>query len=938
MPVSNVAIYTLAALTASALSDEANASPSLTLSTKELDADNFLVVRTTTPEPTKVKNAIAPPETLEAQPDTSVTATTMKHREGQRKRERVREFNPITSGVHSATLSRKLQPPHHLLSKAPVAISSSVKLSVFTADIFTPYLDQIRASLSPGLMMRLPSQMGERSNRDVLSSQYIVIASPSTFQSGLTVSLFSCQEQQPSCLVGSFEAAAKTSIEAQREFRKYQSKATPITLVNNIQGYLLDGKKQEKISELSSLMWEQDDQFYTVRIPTQSPKILMNLADSMASSIPFQSTQALPKVSSDNSITAVETFPEETQTLTKSVPTLEVSDNSVNAVNTNLIEQATSAPLVQASPDDIADTESSPRNDSGAASTAGFLQSRQPVLTTADQLRQGEVITNFRYRQSFPAGTAGSVGLTGQPTFGITWGVTNNLELTLDAQTVDNSGPVTQGSFNAQRINPDGTGPNFFQELTLQAKQRLWQNPEGTLALSGVAAASLGNASRPFRFFNSNGPVSNGENQGVVTSLELPFTIRTDDRWQFTLSPKVAFLPDDNALYFNTPPINNSGAFGTTLGLAGGISYQLNSKLMLWGDAFVPFTGNNTLNRNTGLPARTIAFNAGLRYLVNPRLATDLFVSNTLGNTGPLSIVADRDNLAFGLGVTYLPGITGANRRYSQHFGSTQQPPPSTPAGFALLDGGTIPNKQLLLSLQGGGQGLLTGFRYGLLDDLEIGAFLDSIPGNVDESELGLSGKIRFLHQADGDPFTLSGLVTVARANNVLINLVNNNRNELGKLGLEKGGFAFSNEKTGELLILTLSTPMHYQFKGGSAIWLTPTLGFVQRSGLEVAGLNFGGSVPLAKTLDVIAEAGLELSGKGNAFIGNKRDTVIPWNVGLRWRPASLLGISEKSAISGLQLEAYVTNRVGTTPFGSLRVRADNDIAIGAGLVLPIQF
>jgi hypothetical protein len=319
-------------------------------------------------------------------------------------------------------------------------------------------------------------------------------------------------------------------------------------------------------------------------------------------------------------------------------------------------------------------------------------------------------------------------------------------------------------------------------------------------------------------------------------------------------------------------------------------------------------------------------------------LATDLFISNTLGNTGPLSIVADRDNLALGLGVTYLPGITGANRRYSQHFGSTQQPPPSTPAGFALLDGGTIPNKQLLVSLQGGGQGLLTGFRYGLLDDLEIGAFLDSIPGKVDESELGISGKIRFLHQADGDPFTLSGLVTVARANNVLINLVNNNRNELGRQGLEKGGFAFSNEKIGELLIITLSTPMHYQFKGGSAIWLTPTLGFVQRSGLDVAGLNFGGSVPLAKTLDVIAEAGLELSGKGNAFIGNKRDTVIPWTVGLRWRPASLLGISEKSAISGLQLEAYVTNRVGTTPFASLRVRADNDMAIGAGLVLPIQF
>jgi hypothetical protein len=572
------------------------------------------------------------------------------------------------------------------------------------------------------------------------------------------------------------------------------------------------------------------------------------------------------------------------------------------------------------------------------APTAELLQNRQPVLTTADQLRQGEVVTNLRYRQSFPTGTALETGLTGQPTFGISWGVTDNLELTLDTQTVDNSGPVTQGAFNAQRINPDGTGPNFFQEFTFQAKHRLWQNEEGTQALSGVVAASLGNAGRPFRFFNQTGAISNGKNDEIVTSLELPFTIRTNDRWQFTLSPKVAFLPEDNALYFTRPPVDNPGSFGTTFGLAGGVSYRLNPRLILWGDAFVPFTGKNTINRDTGLPAKTVAFNAGLRYLVNPRLATDFFVSNTLGNTGSLSVIADRDNLALGLGVTYLPGITGANRRYSQHFRSTQQPPPDTSAGFGLLDGGTIPNQQLRLSLQGGEQGLITGMRYGLLDDLEIGAFLESVPGNVDESQLGLSGKIRFLHQADGDPFTLSGLVTVARANNVLINLISNNRNELEKRGLEKGGFTFGNEKIGEVLILTLSTPMHYQFKGGSSVWLTPTLGFVQRSGLEVAGLNLGGSVPLARDLDVIAEAGLELSGNGNAFIGNKRETVIPWSVGLRWRPASLLGIPKTSAISGLQLEAYVTNRVGTTPFGSLRVRADNDMAIGAGLVLPIQF
>lgn len=565
------------------------------------------------------------------------------------------------------------------------------------------------------------------------------------------------------------------------------------------------------------------------------------------------------------------------------------------------------------------------------------LQNRQPVLSTADQLRQGEVVTNLRYRQSFPGGKASDIGLTGQPTFGASWGVTDNLELTLDAQTVDNGGPGNQGQFRALRINPDNTGPNFFQEFTLQAKQRIWQNQAGTYALSGVVAASVGNAGRPYRF-DANGIVASGKNSQIVPSLELPLTIKTDDRLQFTISPKVAFLPEDNALYFNRTPITNPGSFGTTIGVAGGVNYKLNPRLSVWGDAFVPFTGNNTINRDSGLPAKTVAFNAGVRYIVNPRLATDLFVSNTLGNTGALSVIADKNNTSVGLGLTFLPGITSANRQYPQHFGATQQPPPSTPAGFGFFDGGTIANKQMALSVQGGGQGLLTAVRYGLLDDLEIGAFLDNIPGKVDESQLGLSGKLRLLHQADGDPFTLSTAVTVARSNNVLVNLINNDRNQFDKLGLTKGGFAISNEKAGELFIITLSTPMHYQFKGGSAVWLTPTVGFVQRNGLQVAGFNAGGSVPLVKNLDAIAEAGIDLSGKGNAFIGNNRQTVIPWAAGLRWRPASLLGISETNSLSGMQLEAYVTNRLGATPFDSLRVRADNDIAVGVGVMLPIQF
>ncbi|BAY13733.1 hypothetical protein [Calothrix sp. NIES-2098] len=760
-------------------------------------------------------------------------------------------------------------------------VNKIVPNSTISNNIFTPHIQEIAVSLSPGQVMRLPSHILLDDDLPEESSKYNIKVISSTSKPSLKVNIFSCQQQNDACLIGIINADFLFNIDIETELKPYHKIAKSVILSHNIQGYLLESTGKNTSSSFSHLIWQQDNQIYKVSFRTKSQQELLAIVNSMVEATPISST---------------------------------------NSLNETIAQPGKLQAQIEDSP-----------------KSSLVIPSRRPVLTTAEQLRQGEILTTIRQRRFFTPGGDRGDGLTDQPTIGFSWGVTDNLELTFDAQTVDNSGPITQGIFNAQRVNRDlvtnrNAGTNFFQELTLQAKQRLWQNENATQALGGVIAVSIGYGGRPFQFLNANDEVvASGKNQQTVFSLELPYTITPDENWQFTLSPKVAFLPEDNALYLTKPPLPNSGSFGTTFGLAGGVSYKLNSRLILWGDAFVPFTGNNTINRDTGLPSRTIAYNAGLRYVVNPRLSTDLFVSNTLGNTGPLSIVADKEYTAIGFGVNVLPGITSANRRYPAHFGSTQQPPPTTYAGFSSLDGGTVPQNQLLLSLQGGGQGILSSIRYGILDDLEIGAFLDYVPGTIDESLLGFSGKIRYLHQADGDPFTFSIAGTIARANNPFVNFTENNRNRFQELGLRKAGFAFSNEKyeQGELFVITLSTPIHYQFAGGSATWLTPILGFVQRRGLEIAGFNVGGSVPLAKNLQAIAELGFDLAGKGNGFNGDRRETIIPWTVGLRWHPGLL---------SGLQLEAYLTNRLGSSPFDSLRVKADNETAVGVGLLLPIQF
>ena len=211
---------------------------------------------------------------------------------------------------------------------------------------------------------------------------------------------------------------------------------------------------------------------------------------------------------------------------------------------------------------------------------------------------------------------------------------------------------------------------------------------------------------------------------------------------------------------------------------------------------------------------------------------------------------------------------------------------------------------------------------------------MDYISGDIDESEQGLSAKVRFLNQAVGSPFTLSVATTVGLTNQPFVNFLANDRNEFDRRDLDKevpiftpGGDEF---EEGKQLIVTLALPLHYQFQNNHAVWLTPIVGYVQRKGTEIAGFNLGGAIAFSREFNLIGEVGANFAGEGNAFKGDSLDDEILWTVGLRWNPSKLLKVNTDS-----QLELYLTNRVGSSTWHQLRVRDDNDIAIGLGLQLP---
>jgi hypothetical protein len=555
------------------------------------------------------------------------------------------------------------------------------------------------------------------------------------------------------------------------------------------------------------------------------------------------------------------------------------------------------------------------------------------VQPTAKQLQQGELILNFDNRLYFlPDLVPG--GIDDDDTgvnfnTGFVWGITDKLQLALQFQHLDSNTPAKQGNFISQRTENE--------EAAGELRYQFWQNESQTQALSGVVSASWG--TRGFRF-TGEGKDIEYNNRNVFVALAIPYTTDVGSKWQFTISPTIAFFKEENAAFFYSPPGDETG-FGTVFGLTGAVAYEINPRLFIWGDVFVPFTGNNSVSRDSGKPDEAIAYNSGIRYLINPRLALDVYASNTFGSYGPLNLTADRDLMAFGTNLRFMPDLVGGNQKYSDRFNQKYRDTvtPLTTDGLAFFDGGVVSPQDFILNFQVGSQGILTALRYGFVKDLEAAIYLDYVFGNVDESEQGYSAKIRLLNQAEGSPITLSIASTLSLTNQPLINYLRNDRNAFDERDLDKEIPIFTaggdDIEEGKLLITTFALPIHYQIATDTAIWFTPIIGYLQRLGTELAGFNLGGSLAISSELSAVAEIGANFAGEGNSFGKNGLEDRIPWNVALRWTPLSLFGLEAKEDNSNPQLEFYLTNRVGSSTWHQLRVRDENELAVGVGLNLP---
>lgn len=510
-------------------------------------------------------------------------------------------------------------------------------------------------------------------------------------------------------------------------------------------------------------------------------------------------------------------------------------------------------------------------------------------------------------------------GLRITPAMAIRWAASDRLVLTLDAQTVDNSAPGRQGKYLASRtLGAAGAGSgNFFQEQALGARWRV-----GNSCSTGSGIALGGSVSRGVRSYvlrdTAAGSVAEGDNQGeLVPTLDASVEWRRP-RWHSALGVMVAFFPADNALYLRRMPEAQGDAFGTTAGLSlDGAVLMERAALRL--RLFAPFSGANTIRRATGRTARWPVYNVAVGYAVNPMLATELFVSNALGNNSALSLVADREYAAVGTGLRYMSGGRRSSRGRRT---SSDRVPMGSGASSSLLD--PTFSDALRMSVGGGSGGTHVSLGGSPVSDLSLVAFLDYVSGTFDEGDLGALAAVRFVRQSPQTPVSLSVLLGASRSNNVLVNLLAGRADEFARRGLKKSGFRFGDESVadGKLYLLTGAVPVRRDFANGGHVWGAPTVAAVQRRGIELAGVVGGITWPLAAALRATLETGVPLGNEGNALEATSRVRRVPWGTSIAWTAPR----------TPFTLDLYATNRVGNSPFHALRVRANGGVDVGVGI------
>ncbi len=489
-----------------------------------------------------------------------------------------------------------------------------------------------------------------------------------------------------------------------------------------------------------------------------------------------------------------------------------------------------------------------------------------PGLTPANMLPKGAVLGYAGQQQANPAGSSG----TGNQLY----------TLGLEAATSDRlSFGIAYDKF-ADPIAIGGVPDGIREMLTVGVHGKFRYFDNGTVQMGVLGAVNW------LRLSSGYYGTTADDGSYAIGAIQAPVTVDVGPRLQFHLTPGVSVFPDS---------INGRDFYGTVPYIGGGVTFQAAPRLGIYGLVNVPFGANGNTIAPSGAMKNVPVWTAGARYLVTPKAALDLYVTNGFGATPATEILTfypDGDETLVGLRLSYTPGWEGdypSSYRGARPLTARErrlQFPGLTLASADTLDPGLV-----ALSATYGTDG---HYNYGAAfspdQDIEFGLHVERLAddgsrvpplkvGTDDETRWLVSAKLRFLDQNNGSPFTMSGNLALGREFDTRFGVVH------------------------------ASLPMSYKF--GDRIAATAEPKFAAYGSTELYGLGLGMNAELYEGLDLIAEV-TPMAGED-----------MTWAAGARYTAGNA------------SFEVKATNTAGD--FGVATMLAQDDVRYSVGVRLALD-
>ncbi|WYL97059.1 MAG: porin [Gloeotrichia echinulata IR180] len=485
-------------------------------------------------------------------------------------------------------------------------------------------------------------------------------------------------------------------------------------------------------------------------------------------------------------------------------------------------------------------------------------------LETANQLPKGAFQAEAGWLQVLP--TDDSVSGTGLETYQLSfdWGVTDNLQIGFTGDIFDD---YIRCSVRSECV--DFTTVSYGTKL----KYRLINENRWSVGVAGTA--QLLNVSGNGKIFN-NSPNKSFLAVNPVGALHFPTTYKASPSLQLHFTPGVVFFPDK---------IEGGDFFGTFFNIGTGFSWQTTKRVNLFANIQAPLgPGGNAYSSKDASIYRKLLWTFGVDYALNPRMAAELYATNSYGatpTTGLLAFIPDGNDLLLGIRFKH---VFDFGQGYAANFTDSPQAPLSDRDRTLLFDGLTLASANTLqtskFQVRGGLQthgGSSFALAYGLTNDAQFELIVDQFASSGRFSIQDISGpgvkiggaiKLKFLDQARGDLVTLGFKLA-----------------GISDTALQGGGIVGS---------VYTELPITYQFSPQTAIFMNPKGGFFGKT--TRSGVGIGINQAIGDKLQLIGEFTPIFEGKTGI-----------WSTGLRYLPNS-----------GLGFDLFAGNAIGRSGLGTV--------------------